>query len=80
MLPVAAKEADKPLTDPAGLEGLSTVILTASQHHHSIDIGRAAQVRQRETGDIMQPSSYHGDPHQRQFNRCPEEWTFCNIQ
>lgn len=35
-LPVAARQADKPLTDPAGLEGLSTVILTASQHQHNV--------------------------------------------
>ena len=35
-LPAAAKQADKPLTDPAGLEGLSTAILTASQLHHSV--------------------------------------------
>lgn len=35
-LPIAAKQADKTLAVPAGLEGLSTVLLTASQHHHSM--------------------------------------------
>lgn len=34
----------------------------------------------RGRGDIMQPSSFHGDPHQRQCNRRPEGWTCPNTQ
>lgn len=35
-LPLVTKQADETLVVPAGLEGLSTALLIASQYHHSV--------------------------------------------
>lgn len=50
-LPVAAKQADKALGVPVGLEGLSTVLLATSQHHHAVLTLAALHRSVRETGE-----------------------------